>query len=110
MQTISQDKVNVMPSSTRSERRALPPPEEEVAAGKAETTLDLLGDAGLASECWGGLQGSGSGTRSNVTPVRRRPALRFRGHPPQPHIRRCPRPSQPAEARFTAADSELLTE
>ena len=39
-------------------------------AGKAETKLDLLGDAGLASECWGGLQGSGSGTRSNVTPAR----------------------------------------
>jgi hypothetical protein len=109
VQTISQEKVNVMPSSTRSEKRTLATPDEDVTTAKAETTLDL-GHARLASECWGRLRGSGSGTRSNVMAAPKRPALRFRRHPPQQHIRRCPRPSQPAEARFTPEGGEFLTQ
>ena len=95
-----------MASSMRNDMQSLSVPEEEVTAAREETTLDL-GHAGLTSECWPSAGGIGSDTRSNVM-APRRPALRLYC-PARLRMRRCARPSQPAEARFTVADSQFVT-
>jgi hypothetical protein len=97
-----------MASSMRHDMQPQPRPEEDTTAATKDTALNL-GHAGLASECWPGARGMGSETRSNVMAAPRRPALRLQ-RPARPRTRRCPRPSYPAEARFTAADSQFLTE
>jgi hypothetical protein len=102
-----QDKVNAMASSTRQDMQP-PVPEEDIAAANEDTTLNL-GHAGLTSECWPGARATRSATRSNVLAASRWPALRLR-RPARQHSRHCPRPSYPAEARFTPDDSQFLTE
>jgi hypothetical protein len=96
-----------MASSMRNDLQAQSVPDEDVTAAKDETTLDL-GHAGLVSECWPGARRKGSGTGSNVMAAPSRSALRLRRPAPR-RMCRCPRPSQPAEARFTADDSQFLT-
>ena len=88
-----------MASSMRHDIEPQPVPEEDTTAATEDTALNL-GHAGLASECWPGARGMGSETR---------PALRLQ-RPARPRTRHGPRPSYPAEARFTAADSQFLTE
>jgi hypothetical protein len=95
-----------MASSMRNHVQLQPLPEKDVTAAKEETTLDL-GHAGLASECWPGARRAGSDTRSNIMAAPRRRALRSR-RPARQRVRPCPRPSQPAEARFTVADCQFL--
>ena len=98
-----------MANSMRNDMRPQPVPEDEVAVAEHDTTLNL-GHAGLASECWTGGRGAGSGTtRSNMMPAPRAAALCLR-RPVRPRGRQRPRPSQPAEARFAAADGQFLTE
>ena len=96
-----------MASSTRHDMQPQPTPEGDIAS-KEDTTLNL-GHAGLTSECWRGTMGTASGTRSNLTAAPRVAAPRLR-LPARLRARHCQRPSQPAEARFTAADGQFLIE
>jgi hypothetical protein len=93
-----------MASSRRNDTQTAP--EVNVATAKEDTTLNL-GHAGLASECWPGARGTGSGTCSSMMAAPRVAVLRLR-RPASQRARHCPRPSQPADARFAAADSQFL--
>jgi hypothetical protein len=83
-------------------------PQVDVATAKEDTTLNL-GHAGLARECCTGSRGTGSSAGNNMMAAPRMvvPDLR---RPARQRTRHCPRPSQPADARFTAADSQFLTD
>ena len=94
-----------MASSTRSDKQPQPLQEEHVTAAPEDTTL-TLGHAGLASECWPGARAAESDIWCKVMAMPRRPMWRVR-LPARPRPRHCPRPSQPAEARITSADSQF---
>jgi hypothetical protein len=96
-----------MARSMRNDLQPEPAPEEQVAQADDHMTL-TVGDAGLGSECWPGARGIGSGTPSNVMGAPRGAAVFLRRAAPTCG-RHCPRPSQPAEARFTAAEGQFLT-
>lgn len=107
-QISGQDKVNAMASSMRHEMPPQQMTDDDITAPEEDTTLDL-GHARIACECWSGAQRAGCGTRSNVKETLRRPALRLRS-PTRLRMRHGPRPSQPAEARFTPSDAQFLNE
>ena|SRR5215469_839439 len=97
-----------MASSMRHDMQPQSAADEDITAAKEDTTLNL-GHAGLARECWPGVRETGSATRSNVMAAPRLLALRLR-RPARPRVRRCPRPSQPAEPRFTPPLRQFLAE
>jgi hypothetical protein len=96
-----------MANSMRKDIQTPQVPEEDATTAEEDTTLNI-GHAGLASECWLGARGTGPDGRSNAMAAPRWP-LRLR-RPARSRLRHCPRPPYPAEARFTATDSQFLTE
>jgi hypothetical protein len=96
-----------MASSMRKDTQPFQVPEEDAPAAEEETTLNI-GHAGLASECWSGARGTGPDGRSNAMAASRWP-VRVR-RPARSRLRKCARPSYPAEARFVAVEGQFLTQ
>lgn len=96
-----------MAHSMRNGLQPQPAPENELAAPEDDMTL-TVGHACLASQCWLGARRIGSRKTSDVVAARLGVVLSLRRAAP-PCGRHCPRPSQPAEARFTSAEGQFLT-